>query len=1131
MIRRLRCPERIIALLAGAMLASATLQAAPAPLDTQGSYTCLLEGDPDSPKSLPGRRTALNATGRLELEVTGNEVEIFDLRFTLDPDPRAITLDPAVPASSRLRPLISSFEVPVGLLVENTTGAPEPVAAQLVGTIVARGISASLNGRLPGRPASSTGTLFNLALTCRQAPIAVEISKRRVCPGEDVVVEARREGARQIWIDGVPGARRVLEFAGEPGLRRILITARTAAGIYEYRVRTVVLRDCPPTAQQPLLIVTPSVFRPHELEFLVEDAGAPQTTGADHHWSFGDGTTASTRVPFVTHSYAERMPVDQESVTFEAEVTIARQDGTHQTTQKTVSLWNHYAFNRLRGTLQVPAEVAQPRLTANAGQWTGEALLRNLENAPVALGSLEAELQPCDAEADPQPLPPLAIAVELQPHGTATLPVSVPRDATTAGVCGVAVHVFGHGPDGLAAQADAYFDLPREVGGSPVGPRVSAFLGELATAGLVADADYVSFDELRRLRLEGRLLPTSPTLGRSGAAVEHAAAAGVPGEDDEPVPGAECNPSASGRPGLTCQATGDFAEDPTPPRIANALKGDLLLHAECNFIGLVLRGLTVPQLYTHEAIMTRNYFELRHHTALFDWFTDHIAGTTIQTDALYYGWPGTMTMSVTDAFLGRAYTDPEGNVHTLRAINLEPTRCFRDPVVSPPLVVKPDREGYTPEVRERLKRAADQAEEIQGHYRFYGFTDGSIGLPEKSDFKAPERIAWAAGSPAAVSSTFIWTALHLAGVKLEGDLADGPEDVEDLRNGAWQDEHTLDGQYLYSEAERRSGLEVLYEDIERLQQENAGTVLGFFGQTSDQLANCFAADRCAEDDTDKGWKHPGVGRTTSPSNFLFWDKPKYGGSYGLSEPLVFRDGGYRRIHRWTPGEGTGTVEVTVVWDADGSPAPDTTVVLMGLDHRTDGFGKTVFAAIPQGAYELQASRIAGSPPQHFSADCRLGGCLVTVTAGATSSITLRLRREPVHNRLVSFIGLIKAKDAEAFPEDDVRGEWPVNESCAVRPEQREDRWEFSRCLGDEVVVKLKVTCRLLADNETVNVAGLAELHESTGCGDEREDHEEFLRDLGPGAASRIDIDLANELFLQDDDTASFLLTIINGEGI
>ncbi|MFL6233352.1 MAG: hypothetical protein ACJ76N_09485, partial [Thermoanaerobaculia bacterium] len=146
----------------------------------------------------------------------------------------------------------------------------------------------------------------------------------------------------------------------------------------------------------------------------------------------------------------------------------------------------------------------------------------------------------------------------------------------------------------------------------------------------------------------------------------------------------------------------------------------------------------------------------------------------------------------------------------------------------------------------------------------------------------------------------------------------------------------------------------------------------------------------------------------------------------------------------------------------------------------------------------------------------------------TSTITLRLRPEPRHNRLVTFIGRVKAKDDEILFDE--HKTWKVNESCAVRPEQREDSWEFRGCVGDEVVVKLKITCKLLADNVTVNVAGRAELHESTGCGDEREDSEDFLRDLGPAASDQIKIHLENDP-IGGNDTSDITLTIVNGEGI
>jgi hypothetical protein len=1053
-----------------------------------------------------------------------------------------------------------------------TFDVPDSLLAKITGALSDLSFRIVITGP-PRRP--DPFILDNL----RFNPIAISVvaSKTELCPGEDVLVEASAPSGGRVFIDGIEGARRYVEFGSVPGTRQILVSVRSPSGSWDFRVQNIRVRDCSAesVSVQPTLTVAPSVFEAHQFEFLITNAAELGVGDSSYVWTFGDGETLTTTSPFVKHSYVRAMPPTAETANFEAVVDITR-GGRSYSTRKTVSIWNHYAFNRVRGTIQAPAKSLNPRLRRVKIQNAFfkrdyiepmRVELTNIESGAISFDAAVVETQPCDGNVDPvETNVALTTPVIVAAHAQTTATVSVPLGAATTGACGIALQLSGVGPDGIVARAHAYFDVPQEptLGQAPVTGELAEVLRQIVRDGLVSDPRSISWEDIRRLELEGKItvpfsgVGTSSAPGASAAPTERVLKdvpldsldggkprsngprliAAVPDEDGEPDLGEECNPSSVGRPGLSCQATDDFASDVTQPRVANALKGDLLLHSECNLVGLALRQLTVPQNYTHEALMTQNYYQLRHHTATFDWYTANKNTLTIKTDYLRYGWPGSsdeMTMSTSDAFLGRNYLDPEGEIRRISAINLKPARCAGDLMLSIPLVVKPDREGYTPAVRARLKAAADFSKTIKGHYRLYGFTDGSTaitmtnGTPSLGNvwFDAPSSIGWANGTVAAVSSQFIWSALFLSGVHLEGSLDTSSEDNQDKTRDAFMDPKTLDGQYFYRAEDRRAGLEAMHNDIGRVQSEEGGTVFGSPGQVDDQIPNCFAWDLCWEDPVNDDWKSPGVGRTTSPNNFLFWDKPKYGGSYGYSEPLVYRSGGFRRIHQWTATADSGNVQVTVLRDADGSVAQGARATLMGLDIPVDNFGQARFEAIPAGTYEVEATLTEENPPVAYR-----GKALVVVTPRGESAITVRLVREASFSRLVSFIGTIKAKDAETWWPDEHKT-WKVNRFCFVSPDQRADTFTFKECLGDEVVVKLKVTCELLGeDNLTVNIKARGELHESTGCGDELEASAEELIELGPGESYHLNFAKG----LNDDDpvfggdsNARFDLTVSNLE--
>src|SRR6185295_11482742 len=94
--------------------------------------------------------------------------------------------------------------------------------------------------------------------------------------------------------------------------------------------------------------------------------------------------------------------------------------------------------------------------------------------------------------------------------------------------------------------------------------------------------------------------------------------------------------------------------------------------------------------------------------------------------ALKYGWPGTITQTADEAFEGAILTSPEGKGFHLASFNPTGIDCgtggglMPDTVLKPPPLVEQDPETFA---RAKLEFAAAAAENIQGHYRFFGYSD------------------------------------------------------------------------------------------------------------------------------------------------------------------------------------------------------------------------------------------------------------------------------------------------------------------------------------------------------------------------------------------------------------------------
>ena len=135
------------------------------------------------------------------------------------------------------------------------------------------------------------------------------------------------------------------------------------------------------------------------------------------------------------------------------------------------------------------------------------------------------------------------------------------------------------------------------------------FLNDIAAQGLVPDPDYITDEDLYRLRQERRVVVPPSTMSLAASPRKHARAAmgnggggcacgcthdtlpaGGPCED---LIGCECE-RVETLPAdhpcyqrLSCQATQEWVRH--PPYLQNALKGDVILVGGCGFVGQMLR--------------------------------------------------------------------------------------------------------------------------------------------------------------------------------------------------------------------------------------------------------------------------------------------------------------------------------------------------------------------------------------------------------------------------------------------------------------------------------------------------------------------------------------------------------------
>ena len=456
-----------------------------------------------------------------------------------------------------------------------------------------------------------------------------------------------------------------------------------------------------------------------------------------------------------------------------------------------------------------------------------------------------------------------------------------------------------------------------------------------------------------------------------------------------------------------------------PARFANARKGDLILApgGPAGFIGGLLGQVSPAQRYAHMGIMTRNYDMITHCTFSDERLKDHPKGAIdlvvvdpepaptqgFEPDVLEFGWPGTITQWVGGATdtggladpaavqdptsvtpgaptVEVPAVDPNGKAYHLAPFDRYPkiSRTGESWQVVPPLVIKPDPQLVTSEIRSALHRLADACRKDTGrtHYSFFSYSDARNATTSASTVAG----AWHEGTYPAVCSSFIWAVARRLALQLEGPggLA-RPSDLEATDSPAVEvGEDTPDGLYVYTEDERTKAAHWFHERIRNEVIENVqGKVrdkignLGIFDEilggfvnlfsdmaddVANQMCNAFASNHCetAAKDSD-AWASPGAGLAVSPDDTMRWDGLETGGLYGYAVPAVYLPPTVERApkYAWHFSPTNGTVHGTVRVDG----APHAGALVQATDARTartGSDGSYRIEKVPFGRYEIKA---------------------------------------------------------------------------------------------------------------------------------------------------------------------------------
>ena len=563
-------------------------------------------------------------------------------------------------------------------------------------------------------------------------------------------------------------------------------------------------------------------------------------------------------------------------------------------------------------------------------------------------------------------------------------------------MCGVELHIEGERKsDGARVEVPIYM----EVRDNPSrthnvnDPAVQHMLEQAQAAGLI-DGDRISVGDLQEYAREGRVDFARPTplvesdLPLLGSVVPVRGELNCHPENAHEEPPYEVIRLLGSD--IECRPSGHYeAQD---AYVANGHSGNIALSAGCGTVGALLRAVTPRQRFSHTGIFTDDLDTLRNSTASEDWLHAHQDSYRgISPENLRYARPGILRETVGDAYYGMTWHDDMESAdrsYELQSFNMDPVRCegdrgFTRPTLISPTLPRDDSAGERRRVNDQAtlaRRVAFVVDGMQGHYRFFGYSLGNIGLDRSMDWGVAGALRGDDGrNHATVCSSTLWTAAkslatwsHDPGEDWENLTLEGELEAADL---AFADPPTgisgaeEDGLYFYTEEERRAGAHLLFDNI------YDGVGLTFSHWASDarenyanQITNCFASDECGQEARNNDhWRNTGGGVAVSPDDLLLWDDP-----WGHNEPLALRPAQYRQVYTWqrrTLGQGELLVKVV---DSEGSDVVGAVTYVAGQYGRTDAEGKVLYLGVPAGFAEASATIWTGTAPDEHLLSGRLG---------------------------------------------------------------------------------------------------------------------------------------------------------------
>ena len=195
----------------------------------------------------------------------------------------------------------------------------------------------------------------------------------------------------EVQVDGFPGTPQIVQYMAPRADQKIRLFA-ISRGMKDEKEVQITVAECPAETTTLRMLYNQNPFHRNRVDFHAELRG--RSRGRAYLWYFGDGTTAQTTVPFVSHDYAASVtPADKYSY-FSAFVV---ESGTQLLSGKRIALGSSFHRSRMMGFVQ--ADVV-PTVTKTGQGFVIGLDLHNPYKTAMRLDRYFKQYLPCNVTRD-----------------------------------------------------------------------------------------------------------------------------------------------------------------------------------------------------------------------------------------------------------------------------------------------------------------------------------------------------------------------------------------------------------------------------------------------------------------------------------------------------------------------------------------------------------------------------------------------------------------------------------------------------------------------------------------------------------------------------------------------------------